>query len=132
MKINLIKYLTSFLILIAGLFVAHFLAYRAFSNFIGISFQLLGTIYLFLLVLGVVHILAVRWLFSKWPRYAGFIFTGLSLVKMGISVLFLLPYLVSPNINALAIALNFMLIYLILLGFEVVFISKNMVINHQN
>jgi len=84
------------------------------------------------MALGITHILAIKWLFKKWPRYSGFIFTGLSLLKMTVSVLFLIPYILSTTINTIPIALNFMLIYLILLAVEVIFIAKSMGKNHQN
>lgn len=127
---NIKKYFVLLFVALIVLFALHFLIYRAFLSNIGLSLQVLIEMYFFLAVLSVVHFVAITWLFKKWPIYAGLIFTGLSLLKMAICVLYLFPYIFPSNDSSIVIALSFMFAYFILLGIEVVFISRNMVKNH--
>lgn len=130
MVLNAKKYFIHFLVLIAGVFAVHFLIQRAFMSSFGFGFKTLIEIYVFLGFLSGVHFFAIQWLFKKWPKYSGFIFTGLSLLKMGVSILYLLPYIFPSNSQSVIIAINFMVVYLILLMYEVVFIAKSLGKNH--
>jgi len=112
------------------MFGVHFLLHRAFMSLSGFTVQTLIEEYVFLTFLSAVHFFAIHWLFKKWPKYSGFIFTGLSLLKMGVSILYLFPYIFPSNSQSVIIAINFMAVYFILLMYEVVFIAKSLGKNH--
>lgn len=126
MELNLKAYFTKFSAIVLALLVVHLLLVRALPNAIGITIQNLLEIYVFLLVLNAAHFFGLRWLFKKWAKYAGLLFTALSMVKMGIAILFLLPYIFPKTESSIAIVLNFMVIYFITLTYEVVYVAKNM------
>ncbi len=130
MILNLKKYFLRFFIIVTIAFCLHVLLYRAFLSNTGLSIQFLSEIYIFLIVLSAVHIIAIYWLFKKWPRYSGFIFTGLSLGKMLFSILYLFPYIFPSNEQSIMWAMNFMALYFVLLTYEVIFIAKSMGKNH--
>ncbi|MGD9991860.1 MAG: hypothetical protein AB7S69_01055 [Salinivirgaceae bacterium] len=129
MELNLnrfIRILSLFSVLFLSL---HFLLLRAFPSFIGLSAKSLIAIYLFLIFLSLAHFIGLKWLFHKWPRYSGFIFTAISLFKMAVAILFLLPSIFPANATAMVMALNFMTVYLAFLALEVVFLVKNLMKN---
>lgn len=126
MVLNLKKYSVSFLFLMGALLATHLLVYRAFPGFVKISRSNIFEIYLFLALLNSVHFVGLRWLFIKWAKYAGLLFTVLSMLKMAICVLYLWPYIFPSTDMSIALVLNFMVIYFVTLAFEVVFIAKNM------
>jgi hypothetical protein len=112
------------------LFGIHFLVFRAMNNVIQLSQNLLFNIYGFLFLLTLVHFISLKWLFGKWPRQAGFIFAGMSMLKMLVAVLFLFPFIYPANQNSIPLALNFVSVYLLFLAFEVVFLIKSLMKNH--
>jgi len=126
MVLNLKKYIINFLIVIVLFGVIHVLFLYVFPVFIGISSKILLQIYGFLFLLNLLNFLALKWLFSQWPRYAGYLFTALSMFKMALCILFLIPYIFPSNIHSVSLVFNFMAVYLIALFFEVVYIAKNM------
>jgi len=126
MKLNLKKFITNFALLLLLMVIIHLLLYRGAANYIKITLQQLSEIYGFLLLLNVAHFIALSWLFKKWAKYAGLLFTAISLLKMTLCVLFLWPYIFPSTINSIPVVINFMIIYLITLGYEVVFIVKNL------
>lgn len=126
MTLNLSKYISSLLItalITAGI---HYLVYRAAPSLIGSDPKYLFEIYIFLIILNTVHFIGLRLLFIKWAKYAGLLFTGLSLIKMGISLLFLLPYIFPSTDKSVFIVINFMTVYFIMLTVEVLFIAKSL------
>ncbi len=130
MVLNLNKYITTllaFTLLILGL---HFLLSWLFPAFFLLQTNLLFSIYFFLLTINTVHFLGLKWLFQKWPRYSGFLFTAMSLLKMLVAFLFLFPFIFPSKTESIPLALNFMAAYLLFLFFEVVFLVKNMMKNH--
>ncbi len=130
MKLSIKKFFVSFFPIVTVAFGLHFLLYRAFLAESGLTLQILTEIYAFLLILSIAHIFAIYWLFKKWPRYSGFIFTGLSLGKMLFSILYLFPYIFPSNEQSIMWALNFMGLYFVLLTYEVIFIARSMGKNH--
>lgn len=123
MRLNSIKYIQQLILLMAALFAIHFLLNRALnSNLILLQ---LAEIYAFLTLLNIFHFIALRWLFIKWPTYAGLLFTALSFLKMLVCVLYLWPYIFPSNENSIILVFNFMAVYFITLTFEVIFIVKN-------
>jgi hypothetical protein len=112
-------------------FMLHSMLFRAFPNSLGIGFTHIIQQYLFLWVLTIAHFIVLSILLKKWPKYFGFLFTGLSLFKMLIAILFLLPWLKPLTDNSQAIALNFMFSYFIFLTVEVIILLKNMVNYHK-
>lgn len=126
MALNLKKFASVFSLFFLGAFGLHFLFLRATHNLLGIQYNFLIEFYAFLLVLTFVHFIALRWLFKKWPKYSGLMFTALSLFKMVIAIIYLLPYIFPAAQDAIAKALNFMVVYLLFLTFEVVFVAKCM------
>ncbi|MGE4290281.1 MAG: hypothetical protein AB7E36_16495 [Salinivirgaceae bacterium] len=129
MELNLNKFVRVFSLFSIVFIGLHFLLLRAFPSFIGLSVKSLLSIYLFLIVLSFAHFIGLKWLFHKWPRYSGFIFTAMSLSKMAVAILFLLPSIFPANATAMTMALNFMTVYLAFLALEVVFLVKNLMKN---
>lgn len=130
MVLSTAQFFKQFLLIVTVIFGVHFLLHRAFDSFFGYNFNTLIEIYAFLIVLSVAHFFALQWLFKKWPKYSGFIFTGLSLLKMAVCVLYLFPSIYPANEQSIPVALSFMTIYMFLLAFEVVFIAKSLNKNH--
>lgn len=130
MKLDIRKFFISFFIIVCLAFGLHFLLYRAIFSASGLTLQFLGEMYMFLIILSAAHFLAIYWLFKKWPRYSGFIFTGLSLTKMLFSILYLFPYIFPSSEQSIMWAMNFMCLYFVLLTYEVIFIAKSMGKNH--
>lgn len=126
MTLSLKKFLSVFIPSFIVLFAAHFLVARALPLAIGITQKTLVEAYLFLFLLTIAHFFALRALFKRWPKHSGMLFTALSLFKMALCILYLAPYILPSSDNSIAIALNFMVVYFILLIFEVVFLVKNM------
>jgi hypothetical protein len=126
MDLNLKKYIAFFLVFLSLIAILHYMLFLAFPDFIGISLKTLAEIYSFLLILNLAHFLGIKWLFIKWAKYAGFLFTGMSLVKMAVSILFLMPYIFPSTTQSIPAVLNFMGVYFLALTFEVIFIAKNM------
>lgn len=130
MALNPKKYFAQLVILLISVFGIHYLIQRAFMSTNGFDLKTLIEIYVFLTFLSAAHFFAIYWLFKKWPKYAGFIFTGLSLLKMAVSILYLLPFIFPSNSLSVTIAINFMIVYLVLLMYEVVFVAKSLGKNH--
>jgi hypothetical protein len=127
--LDLKKFLISFLTVLGGLFLMHVLLLRAIPNFMGVSYSWVTELYLFLAILTTAHFMGLRLLFKKWPKHSGFLFTGMSLLKMAVAVLYLLPYIFPAQDSSAAKALNFMASYLIILTFEVIYLTRNMLKN---
>jgi hypothetical protein len=125
------NFLIRFLIMLAVMFFLHYLLLHAFSQLLGVTNDWIIEMYVFMTILTSIHFIALSWLFKKWPVYSGFIFTGISLLKMLLAVIYLLPYIFPSNLSSIAIALNFMAAYLIILTFEVIYIAKNMLNNQR-
>jgi len=125
MTLNLRKYSSNLLVTIFITAGIHYLLFRAAPNLIGLDPKYLIETYVFLAILNIVHFIGLRWLFIKWAKYAGLLFTAISMVKMGISLLFLLPYIFPSTDKSVFIVINFMSVYLILLTVEVLFIVKS-------
>jgi len=111
---------------VATLFLVHFLLLHIFPQFISVSISRLIEMYIFLGLLTVIHFIGIHWLFKKWPIYSGFLFTALSFLKMGIAIAYLFPDIFPATHCSIPIALNFMAVYLIILAFEVIYLTKNM------
>lgn len=129
MRLDYKKFYSIFIPVFAGSLLVHFLLFRAFNSW-GLSISFLGEVYLFLGLLTTVHFHVLSFLFKMWPRFAGFIFTGLSIFKMGISFLFLFPLIYPHHDNSISLALNFMAVYFVFLFVEVLSITKKFTKNH--
>ncbi len=105
MELNLNKFIRVLSVFSVLFLSLHFLLLRAFPAFIAISAKSLIAIYLFLIVLSLAHFIGLKWLFHKWPRYSGFIFTAMSLFKMAVAIIFLFPYIFPANASAMVMAL---------------------------
>ncbi len=79
-----------------------------------------------MLVLSIAHFVSLQFIFRKWSKYAGFLFTGLSFVKMALSIVFLFPYLMPLTYQSKPFALNFIFVYFVFLIFDVVFITQEL------
>lgn len=126
MNLNVKKFLSLFFITFFATFFLHLLSYWSIPQLIKIDLDFLLKIYFFLLALSLVHFFILKVLFKNRLKYAGFIFTGMGLLKMALSILFLIPYIYPPKDNSIAHAMNFMFAYFVFLFFEVVFIVKNL------
>jgi len=124
MSIDYKKFYSVFAPVFLGCLAIHFLLFRAFHSW-GLSIKFLGEVYLFLGLITIVHYHVLSFLFKKWPRYAGILFTGLSMFKMGICFLFLFPAIYPHHEHSVSLALNFMALYFVLLFVEVIIITKN-------
>jgi len=126
MELNLKVYSSKLGLVMFLLVCVHLLLLRGVPIFLGITFTHIIEIYIFLLVLNLVHFIGLKWLFKKWAKFAGLLFTALSMVKMGVAILFLLPYIFPATNLSIPFVLNFMVVYFSTLTYEVVFIAKNM------
>lgn len=126
MVLSLKKYTLTFLPFALVFGTIHFVLSFKTPGLLGISIPLLVKIYAFLVFLNILHFIGLRWLFMKWPRYAGLLFSALSMVKMGCCIVFLIPYIFPATQSSVAFVFNFMAVYFISLLFEVIFIAKNM------
>jgi len=113
------------------MFFLHYLLIHAYSKLVGVTSDWIIEMYIFMGILTTFHFIALSWLFKKWPTFSGFLFTALSLLKMAVAVIYLLPYIYPSTPTSIAIALNFMAVYLFILAFEVVYIAKNMLNNQR-
>ncbi len=127
MELNLKKFSLNFLVFLTLIAAIHYLLIRSFPHFMGITIKIFTEIYAFLVILNLAHFLGIRWLFKKWAKYAGFLFTGMSLLKMGVSILFLVPYIFPSTQYSTPAVLNFIGVYFFTLAFEVIFMVKNMI-----
>jgi hypothetical protein len=126
MVLSLKKYTLTFLLLTFAFGAVHFFIGFKAPGFLGVSVFLLFQIYAFLIFLNVLNFIGLRWLFIKWPKYAGLLFSALSMIKMGICIVFLIPYIFPSTPSSVPFVFNFMAVYFISLLFEVIFIAKNM------
>lgn len=126
MILDLKYFLIRFLLLAASLFIVHYLLLVTFPHFISVSSSWLIEMYLFLGLLTIIHYISLLWLFKKWPIYSGFLFTALSFLKMGIAIAYLFPYIFPATPGSIPIALNFMAVYLSVLAYEIINLTKNM------
>src|SRR6056297_1756127 len=63
---------------------------------------------------------------NKHPDYAGFIFGGLSMAKMLLAVVFLLPVLLNSHVKELYFVIQFLIIYVLYLFYESYVLIKMM------
>lgn len=126
MELDFKNYLLKFSIIITVLLAINILIYRMIDSLQMFGFVKLAEIYFFLIFLNIAHFFTIRQLFKKWPKYAGFLFTGLSLLKMGIAIIYLIPYIFPKTEISMPFVLNFMVVYFSTLIFEVVVVAKNM------
>ncbi|MDA3892958.1 MAG: hypothetical protein PF517_14955 [Salinivirgaceae bacterium] len=126
MKLNLKTYSFKLGILMLSLGTVHLLFYRGVPDFLGLTLRHIIEIYVFLAALNITHFIGLRWLFKKWAKYAGLLFTALSMVKMGVAIIFLFPYIFPSTDQSIPMVLNFMVVYFSTLTFEVIFIAKKM------
>ncbi len=107
-----------------SVFVLHFLINRLMNS--GLESVKIIEMYVVLYILSMVHFFAIRWIFKKWAKYAGLLFTALSLLKMIVALLYLMPDIFPAHSNSVSIAINFMAVYLVLLFYEVLFLVKKL------
>lgn len=126
MNLNTKLFFTRFGIVFCLTLFLHLGLYWAIpNNILNLTLDFLFKTYIFLGILSIIHFYSLKYLFKKWSRYAGLFFTGLGLLKMVFSILFLLPYILPLNSQSVPFAINFMLVYFVILTFDVVFIIKS-------
>lgn len=130
--INVKRFFAWFALVAAVTFLLQSILVLIFPNFLSIGFTHLWKIYAFLIGLSIVHLFAIKWLFGKWGKHAGFLFAAMSMFKMLLSILFLLLFIRSYNDLKIHLALNFMFVYLVFLTFEVIYLVKNTFKNQLN
>jgi hypothetical protein len=123
---DLKKFLIIFLLVAGGLFLIHLFLLKVFPHFFAVQSEWIIEMYLFLGILTSIHYIGLLWLFKKWPIHSGLLFTGMSLIKMGIAIVYLFPYIFPSIQGSTSKALNFMASYLIILAFEVIYLTRNM------
>ncbi len=124
MNLDVKQFIKSFATVFIITLIIHLFVWRSVPA-IGLTKAFFTEMYIFLLALSLAHFFCIRFMFKRWTKYAGLLFTGLGIIKIGFCVLFLLPYLIPLTDNSVPFALNFMISYFILLTFDVVFITKN-------
>ncbi|MFO7879698.1 MAG: hypothetical protein ACQES0_00560 [Bacteroidota bacterium] len=90
-------------------------SYLAFEN-LPTPREVIGNIYLYALT-GLSFSIFMK-LKNKFPTYMGFVFGALSLLKMMLGVVFLLPVLLNSHDKEHYFVIQFLLIYVIYLFFE--------------
>jgi hypothetical protein len=125
LKLDALKYSITLTILLGGLLGVNLLALNTFPSILQFSDTVLMEIYLFLFLLNIVHFFILKILLKKWGSYAGVLFMALSLVKMFISLLFILFLIMAQVEHPISPVLNFMFLYFITLILEVLFIAKS-------
>ncbi len=115
-----LKFIKPLSIIVGTAIVINLLTIRAF-NLSGLTNYTVLEQYLVLLILAVLHFVVLQKLIKKWPKQFGFLFTGLSMAKMTISLLYLFPAVYPHQQHSVAIALNFVAAYFVVLIFEVTF-----------
>jgi len=119
--ISFIINLLIFAIFLAGL---HFLVYKILPD----SQKINGIIemHLFLFFLTTFIHITLLFLLRKKPKYMGYGFTGASLIKMMICVLFLLPEILNQKPTTYSYIFQFFGLYFAYLAYEVVLITKEL------
>jgi hypothetical protein len=131
MILDLKNFLLRFLAAGGCLFIMHYVLLKVYPGFVAVTSSWLSEMYFFLGILTSFHFIGLRWLFKKWPTHSGLLFTAMSLLKMGIAIAYLLPYIFPAVEGSISKALNFMAAYLLILAFEVIYLTRNMVKNQQ-
>lgn len=127
MNLNIKKYTAFLLIILILLWFINITIFKLIDKSHIVSQNILLNIYIFLAVLNVIHIVGLKFLFKKHTKQTGFIFMAMSFVKMGVSVLFIVVYIINNITDTIPVTMNFMTVYFVLLIYEVIFILKNMI-----
>lgn len=80
--------------------------------------------HLFLFSLTLISNIVVAWLLKKDTQVMGYGFMASGFLKMILSIVFLLPYLLNKDENTLGIVIQFMCLYVVYLVFEVILLTK--------
>ena len=122
MKKIVFKHLSVLFAFGIGVFLLHFLLRMAF-DILQQGPDVFG-LHVFLFLLTAVGILATLFLLKKHSSYVGYAFMGVSVLKMLISALFLLP-VINKHLDGVKIyVLQFIVIYFVYLGFEMIYIVR--------
>jgi hypothetical protein len=100
------------LIILALQFLSAWLIYDSLP----VPREIIGNIFLFGLT-GLSFSVFIKFK-DKYPDYAGFIFGGLSMAKMILAVVFLLPVLLNSYAKELYFVIQFLIIYVLYLFYE--------------
>ncbi len=108
------------LIVVGGQFLSAYLMY----NRIPFDRDFIGHTFIFALTfLGYLGFVKLR---TKFPEYTAYIFGGISIAKMFITAVFLLPFILKEFDVRIYFVMQFMIIYMIYLILEVVTLLKVM------
>ena len=127
MLLNLKKYTTYLLTILILLWFVNVAVFKFIDKTHIVPQNILLNIYIFLAVLNIIHFAVLKFLFKKQAKQTGFVFMAASFLKMGVSVLFIIIYIVKNTTDSIPATMNFMTVYLALLAYEVIFILKNMI-----
>lgn len=121
-----------FLKIILYLFVigfVFFFCHNLFVEFIDNDLKLffsLQKIYIFNLILTIFSLLILDFIAKKWNDKVGFSFLALGIIKMALSVWFLMPLINSNAINKVPDTLSFFFCYFLFLAIESYFVVKSL------
>lgn len=126
MNLNIKKYSITLILSMLVFWYVNNLILNNFPGLLLFSENLLFKIYLFLVVLNIIHFFVLKRLFIKWIKQVGFIYMALSFIKMLACILFIVINIFKEIDNPISAVLNFMVVYFITLFIEVFFVVKNM------
>lgn len=117
---SLFKHLLNLLIFGLSVFATHFLIWRAFEN-LNNGHQIID-IHAFLFILTFAGTVFTIYLLKRRSAFVGYAFMGISLMKMFLSVIFLLPAIKNSEHGMSVYVIQFLLIYAIYLTYEVIYL----------
>lgn len=124
MKKRIINFTTSLIFLATCLGGIHFLSLRLIPEQYHVQHIYEMHIFLFLLTL-VVYVL-LTFLLNKKRYLMGYGFMVTSILKMGLSILFLLPQIVNKTSTTKSYVIQFFILYFCYLIFEVIILAKDL------
>lgn len=118
MKNNFVKF--SWILLIGAVVIAlfHFLIYRALPAEFQKESIFFGEAFIFFITW--LSLMLVAFSLKKMPKNVGFVFIGLSMVKMIITTVYLLPEILNKTASTKSFIFQFFGIYFAYLGIEAV------------
>lgn len=108
---------------------AFFFCHNLFVEFIDNDLKLffsLQKIYTFNLILTIFSLLILDFIAKKWNDKVGFSFLALGIIKMALSVWFLMPLINSSSSNKVPDTLSFFFCYFLFLAIESYFVVKSL------
>ena len=126
MKLDIKKYSLSIIAILLIIGLLNSLAINQFPTILSFTPDLLLEMYLFIGLVSIIQFYILRVLFTKQPKQIGFIYIGISLIKMIACIVFIIFKILKGVDEPISAVMNFMGLYFITLFIEVAYIVKNM------